>query len=357
MESNILGKGVFVVLLSSFIFADKLSEKENELKKIRMEILEKQNMQRKIRIEKSNIEKELKKLNTLIKEKEMAIKNLNKKIKSIYESINAVNSKIYTAEVELSDKKSVYNNLEIKAIFFSLAYGEPLLDAFFALGGSIARDEITKIMEKLTTMKNEMEELKRLKKELDYALLELEGEQKKLALAKGEKEELLKNKKASELAIEMELKELENKKKELDELITRLKLKKKYAEVTAEALSLRGKLAMPVKGSVVEKFGRKKHESLDIYIFNSGIRIKAYESTVKSVYDGVVLYAGRFKEYGNMVIIEHPMDIVSIYAGLDSINVSEKMSVKKDTKIGSVSDVLYFELRIGGKPYDPLEWF
>ncbi|MCS7123792.1 MAG: peptidoglycan DD-metalloendopeptidase family protein [Candidatus Aenigmarchaeota archaeon] len=321
------------------------------------EIQEKKNIQRRIKLEKTKIQDELKKLDKKVKEKEKAIKNLNLKISEIFKKIKLVNTKIHGVEQTLDDEKLKYKKLAIYGTFTALTYKDAMIDALIISAAKTQKEKLLEIASTLNTLQIEMEELKKLKFELDKTLLDLHAEEKELKKIKEERSNLLKNKLAMEVAIEMELKELENRKKELDDLITKLKLKRKYEGIRDEIASLKGKFIMPVNGTVIERFGRKKHETLDVYIFNPGIRIKPNENHVKSIYDGVVIYAGKFRDYGNMVIVEHSFDLISIYAGLDTITVSENMNLKKGSIIGNVSDVLYFELRIGGKPHDPLEWF
>ena len=79
---------------------------------------------------------------------------------------------------------------------------------------------------------------------------------------------------------------------------------------------------------------------------------------------GVVQFAGFFKNYGNMVILEHESGWHSLIAGLEnidtvvgqSISVGEPLGVLHKSASGQ-KPVLYYELRYKGKPVNPAKKF
>jgi septal ring factor EnvC (AmiA/AmiB activator) len=78
---------------------------------------------------------------------------------------------------------------------------------------------------------------------------------------------------------------------------------------------------------------------------------------------GSVKYAGEFKKYGKMIILEHPSGYHSLVAGLETINtavgqeidVGEPIGVMPST--GSKRPILYYELRYNGSPVNPARKF
>ena len=76
---------------------------------------------------------------------------------------------------------------------------------------------------------------------------------------------------------------------------------------------------------------------------------------------GKVLYAGdRLKGYGNVVIVRHDEDTVSLYAHNDSIKVKELQQVKADQVVALLGNTgksnephLNFEFRVGNRSVDP----
>lgn len=129
------------------------------------------------------------------------------------------------------------------------------------------------------------------------------------------------------------------------------------APETAEEIE---KLNWPVAGTVLSKFSPS----------SKGIYIKiAPGAAVKAVSHGEVVYAGKMKGYGNLIIIDHLNGLFSIY-GLNAKNLAAKgEAVKTGAKIAIGGDKitngyskLYFELRTinsaTGEPesVDPLKY-
>lgn len=82
---------------------------------------------------------------------------------------------------------------------------------------------------------------------------------------------------------------------------------------------------------------------------------------VKAIDSGRVMYAHEFKNYGNLVIVDHGDRVASVYANNQRLLVKEGEQVGTGDVIalagqtGSLDyPALYFELRKEGKPVDPL---
>ncbi len=127
----------------------------------------------------------------------------------------------------------------------------------------------------------------------------------------------------------------------------------------------KGRLSMPVKGEILNKFGRQKDRRLGSFIVHNGIDIKAKTGmVVHAVFDGKVLYTGELEGYGNLVIIGHGKDYHSLYGHLDSISVQQNQGVQTGDVVGLsgdtgslVGETLYFEMRNKGEPIEPIHWF
>ena len=127
---------------------------------------------------------------------------------------------------------------------------------------------------------------------------------------------------------------------------------------------LKGLLKSPVKGKIINFFGPFKNTRYNIVNFRSGVDIKAERGEpIQAVAGGRVLYADWFKNYGNMLIIDHGQNYCTLYAHLeevfkqkgDPVEGGEVVATVGDS--GSLSDTgLYFEVRHHGKPEDPLQW-
>jgi septal ring factor EnvC (AmiA/AmiB activator) len=124
--------------------------------------------------------------------------------------------------------------------------------------------------------------------------------------------------------------------------------------------SLRGRLASPISGTVAARFGAKRADG-PVW---RGMFIKAPEGTdVRAVGPGRVVYAKWMRGWGNMIIVNHGGEYLSIYGFNETLLKHEGDSVKAGDVIASAGSTggngesgLYFELRHLGKPIDPAGW-
>lgn len=124
----------------------------------------------------------------------------------------------------------------------------------------------------------------------------------------------------------------------------------------------RGDLLWPADGIVIGRFGRQRQTGGAETVRN-GIEMSLAEGRpVVAVHDGVVSYAAPFTGYGNLVIVEHGDGAHSLYGHLAGASVNKGDKVDAGSRIGlsgrnpAGNPALYFELRIDGKPVDPLQW-
>jgi murein DD-endopeptidase MepM/ murein hydrolase activator NlpD len=87
-------------------------------------------------------------------------------------------------------------------------------------------------------------------------------------------------------------------------------------------------------------------------------------ASIQASNSGLVLFADDLGIYGNSVIIDHGMDLFSLYAHLSSISVSAGDRVEKDDTLGlsgatgfAGGDHLHFAILVGGTYVEPLEWW
>jgi septal ring factor EnvC (AmiA/AmiB activator) len=124
-----------------------------------------------------------------------------------------------------------------------------------------------------------------------------------------------------------------------------------------------GALEWPVTGRVISPFGRSSMSRFGTAVTRNGIEIASpLRRTVAVVHEGRVAYAAPFTGYGNLVIVDHGAQIYTLYGYLSTIAVNKGDRVEKGGRVGEVGvsptgqAVLYFEVRVDGKPVDPLQW-
>jgi septal ring factor EnvC (AmiA/AmiB activator) len=80
------------------------------------------------------------------------------------------------------------------------------------------------------------------------------------------------------------------------------------------------------------------------------------------VHDGTVAFADTFAGYGKLVIVDHGAQAFTLYGHLLDIPVARGARVSQGDLVGSSGFALlgvpglYFELRVDGRPVDPLQW-
>ncbi|MDD2833877.1 MAG: peptidoglycan DD-metalloendopeptidase family protein [Methylotenera sp.] len=124
---------------------------------------------------------------------------------------------------------------------------------------------------------------------------------------------------------------------------------------------LKGKLRLPVRGDVSNRFGAPRQDS---GISWKGLFIKANEGAeVKSVATGLVVFADWLRGFGNLIIVDHGGGYMSLYGNNQSIYKQEGDTVNAGDTIASVGNTggnetngLYYELRKESRPFDPLSW-
>jgi septal ring factor EnvC (AmiA/AmiB activator) len=128
--------------------------------------------------------------------------------------------------------------------------------------------------------------------------------------------------------------------------------------------SQKGRMSLPVRGEIVESYGKHKHPEFNSFTFSKGLSIAASSGTeIKSIYEGTVIFADYFKGFGNMIIVDHGGGYFSLYAHASRLTKKVGAEVAKHDTLGAVGDVdsskgsmLYFEIRQQGKPVDPAGW-
>lgn len=129
----------------------------------------------------------------------------------------------------------------------------------------------------------------------------------------------------------------------------------------ANFAALKGKLRLPVRGDVTNRFGSSREDS---GISWKGLFIKANEGAeVKSVASGRVVFADWLRGFGNLVIVDHGDGYMSLYGNNQAILKQTGEIVRGGDAIASVGNSggnethgVYYELRRQSRPFDPMGW-
>jgi len=309
-------------------------------------------------------------------------KEISRKLKQKDQEIEAINEQITGLRGRIADRhSSILARVRVQYMEGRFGYAKALLAAD-NYGDLQRRVQYLSAVSKreydlLDTYKGDVERLQQVERQRTEAreemlaykqsterkLEEIQGfkREKNLYLAKVTHEKQAYDRMVEELErsagrIDALLKELETRRR----AATAVKPKKELAGIHP----LKGALHWPADGDVVSRFGRQKHPAFDTYVQKKGIEIRTEEgSAIRAVMPGTVAYADWLKGYGLVVILDHANGFFSLYAHASKLNAKVGDQVQTGQVIGETGDTgltgentLYFELREGAEPVDPLAW-
>jgi septal ring factor EnvC (AmiA/AmiB activator) len=83
---------------------------------------------------------------------------------------------------------------------------------------------------------------------------------------------------------------------------------------------------------------------------------------VRAVHGGTVAFAAPFVGYGLLVILDHGGNAFTVYGHLAEAFVQSGARVERGSTVGRAGrnpagqSAVYFEVRIDGRPVDPVQW-
>lgn len=371
-----------------------MADVRDELKGVNSQIREKQQLIKQTKKVESKISSELTRIERSLKEKESSLTSLHKEMKVVESGISATQKQIQLTVAEL-DKKKAQISRRITSLYKAGEMGSVRI--FFSSG------TLPQALENQRYMQSVLEQDRKLFNEYQSKLQQLQGLKDSLEREAAKKEKLTakiqskkqeieseKSKKAAYLTqvrqekkgYQASLKELQENARRLQSMVEKLEARsrKSYSHkdekkpVPGEHYqppltdrgfgAQRGRLSLPVAGEIKSRFGKHKHAEFNSFTFNNGITFSAaMNADIKSVFDGEVIFAEKFKGYGNMLIIDHGGGYFTLYANASKIVKKVGASVRRNEVVAHVGDSdaangpqLYFEIRYQGKPVDPGPW-
>jgi murein DD-endopeptidase MepM/ murein hydrolase activator NlpD len=117
----------------------------------------------------------------------------------------------------------------------------------------------------------------------------------------------------------------------------------------------------PIEGRIGSHYGARLDPFTGDAETHVGVDIVAPRGTpIKAPADGIVLFAARQGQYGNLVVLEHPDGLTTRYGHLSRFNVLPRATVYKGDIIGFVGNTgrttaphLHYEVRLFDRPVNP----
>lgn len=124
---------------------------------------------------------------------------------------------------------------------------------------------------------------------------------------------------------------------------------------------LKGKLALPVRGEVTNRFGTPRPDSTILW---KGLFLRTSSGqAVKAIASGRVVFADWLRGFGNLLIVDHGKGYMSLYANNETLYKQVGDMLHGGDTVAAVGNSggnenygLYFELRHKSKPLDPIDW-
>ena len=145
-----------------------------------------------------------------------------------------------------------------------------------------------------------------------------------------------------------------------DEASTQQTARRAAPPPPSTANGLRHGLPAPVRGTVQGRFGVDRPDG---GVWRGIVLRTAAGTPVKVVAPGTVVYANWLRGFGNLIIVDHGKQYMTVYAYNqsllkqvgDTVAAGEAIATVGSTG-GQVESGLYFEIRYRGTPVDPAQW-
>ena len=211
---------------------------------------------------------------------------------------------------------------------------------------------------RLAKMKADIEAQRRY---LAQTIEDINSQQKTIQRALAQNRSMINRLKTDRAAYERSERELARQSANLQNMIS-----KGYGHSTVKTAS--GGFMKPIAGRITSPFGWRTHPIFKSRTFHSGVDIGGPNyGSIRASNSGRVIYSGWYGGYGKVVIIDHGTvngkPTTTLYAHMSSTKVSAGQSVSKGQVIGlegttgySTGPHCHFEVRINGKPNNPLNY-
>ncbi len=228
--------------------------------------------------------------------------------------------------------------------------------------------ESEKLKENLKALKTLSSELKSERRKALKISQSMKDEHTKLSVLIDRRQNLYKKTNKNLQEQQAHIEKISTQAKNLNELVKKLeedKKRKKTREQSRKAIMASvtraipgsNKSQMPISGIVTLKYNQKDSFGAP----SKGIEIAGRGGAlIVAPMSGIIRFAGAFKNYGNMIILEHAGGYHSLIAGLEKIDTVVGLNVSSGEPLGYLhyasdaqSPVLYYELRFNGTPINP----
>lgn len=361
---------VFIALLiggiNFIVSADQLKNIQQKQKvtheKInRLKILEK--------LEKNKLYKNQQKLeqaSTSLENSKAQYSSLESQLANMERELNQSVSEFNSANIQMRRRmRQVYKN-QRKGMFeliFTAKDLNSLLDVIY-FEKIVLKKDYAKVMavkakaQRIAAMKREVQQKRTA---LAQSIQDINYQQKNIKNAIAQNQNMINKYKTDRRTYEQAERELARQSASIQSMIAR------QGSSSTVKISSAG-FMKPIGGRITSPFGWRTHPIFNSRTFHSGVDIAGpNKGSIQAANSGKVIYSGWYGGYGKVVILDHGSvnghPTTTLYAHMSSIRVSQGQSVNKGDVLGyegttgySTGPHVHFEVRINGKPNNPLNY-
>lgn len=356
--------GCFITANMSIIFAQSLSEKQEQLQQQAQEEQKKLNA---VTEQLNNVSEQMRILQNELDTANAAYTEVKNKLDTANQQIADNEDKLAKTEASLK-KNQKYLQRRVRDIYM---HGQvSYLDILF--GAQDFSDFLTRMDLIKHILRYDYDLITKIRQERN----DIVATKAKLEQQKAEIEKLYDEARSKKLT-------LDDKKEALSKMIDKLQYDKEtsqkaYDEImqASEQIALMiqrrgssayvgtGQMIWPLNGPITSEYGWRTHPIYGTARYHSGIDIGGdYGDSIHAADSGTVSYAGWISGYGNTVIIDHGNGISTLYGHNESLNVSVGQNVSQGDVIAhcgstgnSTGPHCHFEVRVNGEPTSPYDY-
>jgi len=386
---------------------------KQDLEYVQQQVKQQNTKQKKLQQESEKVGRELSQISKTMVTKAKQIQNIEDKTSSLEKELLQLQEELKVAEADFSieDKNLIQTlyalqNLALKPT--ESLFVQPLTPVEIIRSAMLLRETVPYLSEEATKIRRKLEDIANKKKSIEQQMAKitsskasLEKEHAKMRNLMAQKSAMQKKLQTQSQETKQKIKQLAEQAKDVKELLDKLE-RERLAREKAERLrrekeareraeletyrkqqniaepvptetvqtsgnfmketgksfvKARGKLPMPARGPIVVSYGEETSKG----VTSKGVSIKTRsQAQVISPYDGSVIFAGPFRGYGKLIIIEHGEGYMSLLAGMEDIDCEVGQMLLAGEPVGQMpksdNTHLYVELRKNNKPLDPLAW-
>lgn len=403
--AKIMGLALGIILFSaqSLMAADV---SKSDLARMEKQMAEQDAESKRLAKQAAEITEEVKTLSTNIVKYAKVIQNNEDKISSMEQELEQLQQDLKAAEASftLEDEHliktlSALQNLALKPT--ESLFVQPLTPVEIIRSAMLLRETVPHLEESANRIKAQLDKIEKQKKQVETQVEKIKRQKKQMEEEHAELKSMMKRKSALRNSIEnkseeakkkvsklaaqaqdirdlldkLEKQRLEKQRQEQEAERKRLaeeKRKKKeeekqradlikfkpqsIKEIGENFIKAKGKLPLPARGQIVTRYGEETAKG----VTSKGIIVETRpQAQVVAPFDGNVIFAGPFRGYGNVIIIEHGKGYLSLMAGLDTVDCELGQMLLAGEPIGLMPEddsKLYVEIRKDNHPINPLTW-